>query len=130
MWVLDTLKHLQLIVDHGLVSFNDFLENNLDCDLLVVDLGFTHDTIGTRTQCSPESVLSFLVVAVWLAMEAVEHTSDCRVSVLSWVRSTQEDRHIGGYERPSAPKELRDATSFDELTTHGWNTGRRSVPAG
>jgi hypothetical protein len=95
MWVLDTLKHLQLIVDHVLIALDDFLEYDLDCDLLAIDFGFTDDSIGTSAQGPSESVLSLLIVAVWLAMEAVEHAGNWRVSALTRAGSIEEAKHVG-----------------------------------
>lgn len=56
MRVLHALQHLQLVVDHLLVSANILLQDDLDSHLALGAVGFPDDTIGTRTQCLPEAV--------------------------------------------------------------------------
>ena len=77
MWVLHALKHLQLIVDHALVSLDILLEYDLDRDLLSMNVCLAHDTVRTGTECAPESVSGLLVVTIGLAMQPVDHAGDC-----------------------------------------------------
>lgn len=76
MFVLDALQHLQLVRDHALVTLDIFLEDNLDRDFLAIDLGLSNDTVCACAQGAAESVGGFLVVAAWLAVQAVDHTRD------------------------------------------------------
>lgn len=43
--VAQILQHLQLIVDHLLIAFHVFLENDLDRDLLAVNVRFSDNAI-------------------------------------------------------------------------------------
>lgn len=92
----DTLQHLQLVVNHTLISLDIFLENDLDCDLLTIGFGFAHDTVCSSTESASELVCGFLIVAVRLAVQAIDHSGDCEwcVSVACRTGRIQKARHI------------------------------------
>ena len=54
--VLHALQHLELIVDHLLVSANILLQDDLDRDLALRTVGFPDDTICASTQCLSKAV--------------------------------------------------------------------------
>jgi hypothetical protein len=76
--VLEALEHVKLVPYHPLVTFYILLENNLDGDLAHRAVGLAHDAIGAGAKRASESVLGFLIVAIWLALEATEHSGDWR----------------------------------------------------
>lgn len=94
--VLEALQHVQLVVDHALIALDVLLQDDLDGDLASRAVGLADDAIRAGTQGSAESVLgprrtgvkegrvcrrcegcALLVVALGLAIEAVEHSGDC-----------------------------------------------------
>jgi len=55
--VLKLLQHLQLVIDHALISADVLLEDNLDRNLLaILGLSLTDDTVSTCTERTPELV--------------------------------------------------------------------------
>lgn len=57
MRVLQALKHIKLVVNHFLVAFDVLLQNDLDSDLALWAVGFSDDSIGSRTECPSEAIL-------------------------------------------------------------------------
>lgn len=76
MWVGDALQHLQFVVHHTLISLDILLEDDLDGDLVTTDLGFAHDTVCSCAERTSKLVGGLLIVAVGLAMQAIDHSSD------------------------------------------------------
>ena len=76
MRMIQSLQHLQLLIDHLLVSFDILLQNYLDCHFVSVKVCFAYNAVGACSECSTELVLGFLVVAIGLAMEFVDDSSD------------------------------------------------------
>lgn len=81
MWMFYALKHLQLVIHHLFIAFHVLLEYDLDGHLLTIDFCFSNDAIRASAERSTEFVLRFLIVAVWLAVQLVEHTLNCDVDV-------------------------------------------------
>lgn len=97
MGVLHPLQHLELIVDHLLVSLDILLEDNLHGDLASWPICFSDNTICTSTERPAESIFSsagflldlisdmefrdiLLIIAFWLAVKLVEHIRDLKRS--------------------------------------------------
>ena len=98
MGMLHALQHLKLVIHHGLVAFDVFLEDDLDGDLALWAGRFAHDAIGPRTQCLAKPIprsmglyqhrhMSFVkrevaivlsVIALGLALQLVEHVGHWR----------------------------------------------------
>lgn len=132
MLVLDTLQHLQLVIHHALISLDILLEDDLDCDFLATDFGFADNTVRPCTQSASEFVGRFLIIAVWLAVQAIDHTGDCERSVSfgPGARWIEHARHIGSKESPceSAPWLAYTGGEKSALTGHG--CGGRRLPRG
>ena len=56
MGVLQALKHVELVVDHFLIAFDILLQDDLDSDLALWTVGFSDDSIGSRTECPSEAI--------------------------------------------------------------------------
>lgn len=54
--VVESLEHLQLVVDHTFVALDIFLQDDLDGDLARGAIGLPHDTIGAGTEGSSKFV--------------------------------------------------------------------------
>jgi hypothetical protein len=54
--VFHALQHLQLIVDHLLVSADILLQDNLDGDLALRAVGLSYDAICAGAQCLAKAV--------------------------------------------------------------------------
>lgn len=54
--VFHALQHLQLVVDHLLVSADILLEDNLDGDLALGTVGLPDNTVRSGAQCLSEAV--------------------------------------------------------------------------
>lgn len=97
MRVLHALQHLQLVVDHLLVSTNILLQDDLNGDLALGAVGLSDDTICSGAQCLSEAVsrpaivelsirwlrghgagYELAIIAVRLAVQLVEHVCHWR----------------------------------------------------
>jgi hypothetical protein len=76
VWVLETLEHLEFIKDHALIALDVLLQNDFDCDLAVGAIRFTDNAVGTRAQGSTKPILCLSLVALRLALKAIEHGVD------------------------------------------------------
>lgn len=56
VWVLHALQHLELVVDHLLVSAHVLLQDDLDRNLALGTVGFSYDAICASTQCLSKPV--------------------------------------------------------------------------
>ncbi len=56
MWVLHALQHLQLVIDHLLVSADISLQDNLDSNLALRTVSFSDNPIRASTQCFSEAI--------------------------------------------------------------------------
>lgn len=54
--VLHALQHLELVVDHLLISADIFLQDNFDGDLALGAVSLSDNTICSSAQCLPETV--------------------------------------------------------------------------
>jgi hypothetical protein len=62
VWVLQSLQHVELVVNHLLVAFDVLLQNDLDGDLAGRALGLTNDAIGTSAEGATEPVFSPIAI--------------------------------------------------------------------
>lgn len=76
MWVLETLEHIELVEDHAFIALDIFLQNNLDRDFPVGTVCFADNAIGARTQGSTKPIPCLPLVALRLALKAIEHGID------------------------------------------------------
>lgn len=91
--MIQSLQHLEFIVDHLLISLDVFLQNYLDSHFLALEVRFSYDTIGTGAEGATELVLGLLVVAVGLAMKFIHDSSD-------WEQTGQPSTHHDRSARP------------------------------
>lgn len=97
MLVFESLEHLQFVVDHLLIALDVPFQDDLDSHLTKGAVSLTHGTIGSGTQSPAEFVFRprrkknkrvsgrdswfacigrsglLLIIALWLAMKAIEH---------------------------------------------------------
>jgi hypothetical protein len=114
--VLEALQHVQLVVDHALVALDVLLQDDLDGDLAGRAVCLADDAIRAGAQGSAEAILgpittsvregqacgrcegcALLVVALGLAIEAVEHSGDWgwEKRIVSSLRGLEtEDEHV------------------------------------
>lgn len=58
MGVLQTLEHVQLVVDHSLVALHILLENDLDGTLASRTVSLTDDTVSSSSEGATEAIFS------------------------------------------------------------------------
>ena len=56
VWMLHSLQHFQLVVDHLLVSAHILLQDNFDSNLALGAVRFPDDTVGPCSQCLSKAV--------------------------------------------------------------------------
>lgn len=57
MRVLETLEHVELVVDHFLVALDVLLQDDFDSNLALWAVGLSDDSIGSCTEGPSEAVL-------------------------------------------------------------------------
>ena len=56
MRVLEPLQHLEFVIDHLLIALDILLQDDLNGELPISAVGFSHDAIRPGTQSFPESI--------------------------------------------------------------------------